>query len=202
MLSLREAYSAHNYSRKLVGNFCGGMLVRLNKYLFFVLMLGCFMRIAAAQPGITAGQYPDRPNCAGQVLPSNPGMVAGRKDGRVSVGCLQGKQDLFVATPELPKRPVALTDYPVDPDILTSNITGPSPGCLPMKFFSRKMACSTPSHRRQPRRDRSDTPAWRMPQISLCRATKSSSRLRALDKYGWPRWLRKIQRQVTNPGVP
>src|SRR5437868_15089267 len=32
-----------------------------------------------------------------------------------------GKQDLFVATPG--QRPVALTDYPVDPDILTSNIT-------------------------------------------------------------------------------
>lgn len=31
-----------------------------------------------------------------------------------------GKQDLFVVTPG--QRPVALTDYPVDPDILTSNI--------------------------------------------------------------------------------
>jgi dipeptidyl aminopeptidase/acylaminoacyl peptidase len=32
-----------------------------------------------------------------------------------------GKQDLFAVTPG--QRPVALTDYPVDPDILTSNIT-------------------------------------------------------------------------------
>src|SRR5215475_5527551 len=32
-----------------------------------------------------------------------------------------GKQDLFVVTPG--QRPVALTDYPVDPDILVSNIT-------------------------------------------------------------------------------
>jgi len=31
-----------------------------------------------------------------------------------------GKQDLFVATPG--QKPVALTDYPVDADILTSNI--------------------------------------------------------------------------------
>ena len=31
-----------------------------------------------------------------------------------------GKQDLFVGTPG--QKPVALTDYPVDPDILTSNI--------------------------------------------------------------------------------
>src|SRR5262252_7687230 len=32
-----------------------------------------------------------------------------------------GKQDLFVATPG--QKPIALTDYPVDPDILTSDIS-------------------------------------------------------------------------------
>src|SRR2546426_3982342 len=31
-----------------------------------------------------------------------------------------GKQDLFVATPG--QKPIALTDYPVDPDILTSDV--------------------------------------------------------------------------------
>ena len=52
-------------------------------------------------------------------LPDQPGVVAGRQEGGV-LWDAAGKQDLFVVTPG--SQPVALTDFPVDPDLLQSDL--------------------------------------------------------------------------------
>src|SRR5437016_7423034 len=89
----------------------------VKRYLLWVLLLGCMVWSTAAAEQPRGSITIDR--IAQVKFPSNPTWSP---DGK-SVAFLWdawGKQDLFVATPG--QRPIALTDYPVDPDILTSNI--------------------------------------------------------------------------------
>src|SRR5213594_411874 len=111
-----------------VGSLNGGAPVSLKRYFVCVLFLACFARdAAAAEPPrgsitierISQIKYPSAP--------------AWSPDGKTVAFLWDawGKQDLFVA-PVLSERqrvegisgqkPVALTDFPVDPDILTSDI--------------------------------------------------------------------------------
>src|SRR5918992_1543574 len=84
--------------------------------------LCCCLMLASA--GIAAGQTPRGSITIDRIAeikyPSSP---AWSPDG-TRVGFLwdfAGKQDLFVVTPG--KAPIALTDFPVDPDMWISNIS-------------------------------------------------------------------------------
>src|SRR6266704_2842531 len=100
-----------------INQFDGGAFVSLKRHLVFFLLLACFVKDAsAAEPPrgsitierISYVKYPSAP--------------AWSPDGKMVAFLWDswGKQDLFVAKPG--EKPVALTDFPVNPDTLLSDI--------------------------------------------------------------------------------
>src|SRR5215831_8662210 len=108
-----------------------------------------------------------------------------------------GKQDLFAVTPG--QRPVALTDYPVDPDILTSNITAFSWVSPNEILFSKDGVLYTVSPTASSPRPQ------RYPGLSdAANFSLSQDRKFIAFTRGGQLWIAalatKVQRQVTNLG--
>src|SRR5262249_17701709 len=112
-----------------------------------------------------------------------------------------GKQDLFVVSPG--QKPVALTDFPVDPDILTSDITAFAWVSSNEILFSRNGALwpVSPASRRRPQAcDGSGKPARVSGGLAdAANFTLSNDRKLIAFTRGGQIWVASLERKTQRP---